>query len=109
MLFRSGGIDLAETAEDAAKRELFEETGLVAKKLSFFKLYSGEITHYVYYNGDEIYGVDAVYLCDEYEGQLCSQKEEVKRLFFTSIDEVPEKMSIRNKQIILDLKESFKK
>ena len=103
--FPGGGIDLKESAEEAAFRELKEETGLIAKKLEFFKLYSGEITHYVYFNGDEIYGVDAVYLCREYEGELTPQLEEVKSLKFYSLGNMPSKMSPRNKQIIIDLKE----
>lgn len=103
--FPGGGIDLKETAEEAAYRELKEETGLLAKKLEFFKLYSGEITHYVYFNGDEIYGVDAVYICREYEGTLTPQLEEVKSLKFYSLDDMPSKMSPRNKQIIIDLKQ----
>ena len=75
--FPGGGIDLKESGEDAAKRELFEETGLVADELEFFKVYTGEITHYVYFNGDEIYGVDLVYICKKYHGKLTPQKEEV--------------------------------
>ncbi len=106
--FPGGGIDLKESAEEAASRELLEETGLVAKRLELFKVYSGEITHYVYFNGDEIYGVDLVYICKEYEGELKSQKEEVNRLFFMDLDNMPEKMSIRNKQIIIDLKDYLK-
>lgn len=106
--FPGGGIDLKEEAEDAAKRELLEETGLEALELEFFKLYSGEITHYVYFNGDEIYGIDIVYICHTYKGQLKPQEEEVKSLKFYSLDQMPEKMSIRNKQIIKDLKSKFK-
>ena len=106
--FPGGGIDLKESAEEAASRELLEETGLVAKRLELFKVYSGEITHYVYFNGDEIYGVDLVYICKEYEGELKPQKEEVNRLFFMDLDNMPEKMSIRNKQIIIDLKDYLK-
>lgn len=106
--FPGGGIDLKESAEEAASRELLEETGLVAKRLELFKVYSGEITHYVYFNGDEIYGVDLVYICKEYEGELKPQKEEVNRLFFMDLDNMPEKMSIRNKQIIIDLKNYLK-
>ena len=102
--FPGGGIDLKETAEDAAKRELLEETGLEALELEFFKLYSGEITHYVYFNGDEIYGIDVVYCCHKYKGELKPQESEVKSLKFYSLDNMPEKMSIRNKQIIIDLK-----
>ena len=103
--FPGGGIDLKETAEEAGKRELFEETGLVADELELFKVYSGEVTHYVYFNGDEIYGVDLVYLCNKYHGELLPQKEEVSELSFFSLDNMPTKMSPRNLAIIRDLLE----
>ncbi len=101
--FPGGGIDLKEEAETAAKRELLEETGLVAEKIELFKVYSGEITHYVYFNGDEIYGIDLVYICKDYHGELIPQKEEVKSLTFFDLKNMPSKMSIRNKQIVEDL------
>lgn len=101
--FPGGGIDLKESGEEAAKRELKEETGLIANKLVLFNVYTGEITKYVYFNGDVIYGVDLVYLCDKYHGELKPQLEEVKRLKFYKLDNLPNKMSIRNQQIVKDL------
>lgn len=101
--FPGGALDLKETMEDAAKRELLEETGIIADELELFKVYSGEITHYVYFNGDEIYGVDAVYLCNKWHGELKPQQEEVKTLTFHPLEKMPDKMSKRNKQIITDL------
>ena len=102
--FPGGGIDPKESAEEAATRELKEETGLIANELEFFKLYSGEITHYTYFSGDEIYGLDAVYICRDYSGKLIPQLEEVKRLSFYDINNIPlEKLSPRNRQIIIDL------
>lgn len=101
--FPGGGIDLKESGEDAAERELFEETGLEAEELEFFKVYTGEVTYYKYFNGDEIYGVDLVYICRKYKGSLKPQLEEVKKLAFFDLTNMPEKMSIRNKAIIKDL------
>lgn len=105
--FPGGGIDLKESAEDAARRELKEETNLIADELELFKVYSGEITHYVYFNGDEIYGVDLIYLCYKYHGEMIPQEEEVRSLSFFDLNNMPEKMSIRNKAIIKDLLERF--
>lgn len=102
--FPGGAIDLKETMEEAAARELLEETGLIADELELLKVYSGEITHYVYFNGDEIYGVDAVYLCYKWHGSLKPQLDEVKSLKFYSLDQMPDKMSKRNKQILIDIK-----
>ena len=101
--FPGGGIDPKESGEAAAKRELEEETGLIADELRLFNVYTGEITKYVYFNGDVIYGVDLVYLCDKYHGEMKPQLEEVKKLKFYKLDNLPSKMSIRNKQIIKDL------
>ena len=101
--FPGGAIDLKETMEEAASRELFEETGLIADELELFKVYSGEITHYVYFNGDEIYGVDAIYLCNKYHGELKPQVSEVKNLIFCPIEKMPDKMSKRNEQIVKDI------
>ena len=106
--FPGGAIDLKETMEEAACRELLEETGIIADELELLKIYSGEITHYVYFNGDEIYGIDLVYICKKYDGELKPQIEEVKNLLFVDLDKMPEKMSIRNKQIIIDLKKKNK-
>ena len=91
--YAGGAIELGESTEDAAKRELFEETGLVANTLELFGVFSGEGQHYKYPNGDEVHIIDIVYLCRDYSGNLIAQKEEVNELRFFKWNQLPEKLS----------------
>ena len=101
--FPGGSIDMGEEVKEAAKRELYEETGLIADELELFDVYSGPITKYTYFNKDVIYGVDTFYVCKKYHGALKPQKEEVKELVFLDINEVNGKLSPRNKKVLLTL------
>lgn len=91
--YAGGSVELDEVVEDAAKRELFEETGLIAEKLELFGVFSGKETHYVYPNGDEVSNVDIVFICKEYSGELRRQESEVDELRFFSVEEIPENIS----------------
>ena len=102
--FPGGNVEIAEEVETTAKRELFEETGLIADELELFKIYSGEITKYTYFNKDVIYGVDIVYLCHQYHGELKTDPKEVSELRFLDVNDINGPLSPRNKQIIMDLK-----
>ena len=85
-----GCVELFERVEDAAARELFEETGLTAECLELFGIFSGEELHHIYPNGDEVSTIDIVYICRRYSGELRPQPEEVTELRFFGIDDVPE-------------------
>ena len=91
--YAGGSVELDEAVEDAAKRELFEETGLIAESLELFGIFSGKDTHYVYPNGDEVSNVDIVYVCRKYTGTLKCQVGEVDDLKFFRLDEIPENIS----------------
>ncbi len=91
--YAGGSVELDEIVEDAAKRELLEETGLIAEKLQLFGVFSGKETHYIYPNGDEVSNIDIVFLCNKYSGELKCQKGEVDALKFFSVDEIPENIS----------------
>ena len=45
--YAGGSVELDEKVEDAAKRELYEETGLIANSLELFGVFSGKELHYI--------------------------------------------------------------
>ena len=91
--YAGGSVELDEEVEAAARRELLEETGLLAHKMELFGVFSGKDTHYVYPNGDEVSCVDIVYLCKDYSGQLQCQPGEVDALQFFDANKLPENLS----------------
>ena len=91
--YPSGSVELDEEVENAAKRELFEETGLIAHDLELFGVFSGKDLHYIYPNGDEVSNIDIVFLCKHYSGTLTPQKDEVDDLQFFSIETIPDNIS----------------
>ncbi|WP_238859497.1 NUDIX domain-containing protein [Clostridium sp. YIM B02569] len=84
-----GVLELGETVEETVKRELNEEIGINPIKLKFYKVFSGEDMHTVYPNGDEVYYINVIFLCDEYEGELKQDNNEVTELKWFDVDNLP--------------------
>ena len=84
-----GAVELYERVEDAAARELLEETGLVADEMTLLGVFSGERMRLVYPNGDPVSNVDVVYICRKYHGDLRCEEGEVDCLQFFPIDALP--------------------
>ena len=87
--YAGGVVEMDETVENAAKRELYEETGLTALSLELLGVFSGKELHFKYPNGDEINVIDVVFTCKAYEGTLSLQEKEVTELCFFDIDKLP--------------------
>ena len=88
--YHGGSIEPNETAEAAARRELFEETGLVADEMSLYDIASGPDQHFSYPNGDEVHIVDVVYLCKNFSGELNLEQSEVVDCQWFAFDHLPE-------------------
>ena len=98
--YHGGCLELGEHPEEAARRELFEETGLKAESLKPFGTFSGPDQHFIYPNGDEVYVVDIVYVCREFEGDPAADGVEVSELKWFHFGEIPENLSPPVKGII---------
>ncbi len=82
-----GCVEVGERVEDAASRELLEETGLTTGELELAGVYSGPELLYTYPNGDRVSMVVCGYVCRSFSGELRPQAEEVLELRWFSVDE----------------------
>lgn len=95
-----GSVDIGENVEDAAKRELKEETGLTANKLELFGVFSGEKMMHTYPNGDEVYIVGINYICRDFSGEIRPNTDEVLELKWFDLNELPDNISPVDEDII---------
>ena len=98
--YHGGSVELGENVEKTARRELMEETGLVAGQMTLLGVFSGEGMHWVYPNGDEVYNVDIVYVCHDYSGNMNPQSGEVTALEWFRPDALPENIFPMNRKAL---------
>ncbi|TAA69731.1 NUDIX hydrolase [Planococcus salinarum] len=104
----AGGLmELGESTEDVAKREVFEETGLVVNALKLINVYSGA-NHFVKAeNGDEYFVVTTAYFAETYEGELTVDELESISFRFFYPHELPERIVKSHRRIIDEYMEKF--
>jgi len=91
--YHGGAVELDESVEDAARREVKEELGLELDELRLLGVYSGAHYHHIYPNGDEVSPIDIVYVCSDFRGALALQEEEVAAVGWFGENELPAQIS----------------
>lgn len=85
-----GGMELGESLEQTAARELFEEANLTAERFELLNLLSGEELYFEYPNGDKTYTVIALYKAIGVSGELKINDGESHRLQYFPLDKLPQ-------------------
>lgn len=103
--YPGGRIDIDETVEEAARREVQEECGLIVGDMTLLGVFSGQELNHIYPDGNEVCGIDIVFVSHDYTGILQSEDGEAKQMGFYPITELPQPISLMNaKQINAYLK-----
>ena len=97
-----GFMELSETVQETARREVFEETGLRLGKLDLFGVYSGAGYDKTFSNGDQVSMVLILFTCNEYEGELVNCNSESLGNSFFSLDRLPDNLFSEHKGFIHD-------
>jgi 8-oxo-dGTP pyrophosphatase MutT (NUDIX family) len=97
-----GLMELGESTEEVARREVLEETGLTIGKLDLINVYSGKKHFVVAENGDQFYVVTVAYHTNEIVGDLIVDKSESIKFDYFYPNELPEKMVGSHREILND-------
>ena len=99
--FPGGAIELGETAEETAVRELKEETGLDVEVESLIGIYTDSDIKYP--SGDEAHSICIVYKLKAIGGELKCDNLETIGLKYFAIDELPEMFCKQHEDLKNDL------
>ena len=95
-----GLMDLGESFEEVAKREVFEETGLIVENLQLLNVFSGSKYYLKVSNGDELYSVTAVFYTRDVSGDMNIDYSESIKVQYFSINNLPNELTDEYKEFI---------
>ena len=115
ILLQKRADELGETYVDALNRELKEEMNITPVNPKLYGIFSGAKTYHVYPNQDEVYVMNHVFFCEEYEGEIQFNDHEVTECKWFDIYNLPDKLIdldvsvlghlneyLENRQVIVD-------
>lgn len=97
-----GVMEVNEYFEDAARREVLEETNLQLTNLELFGVYSGPSCYKEYPNGDKIFSVQIIFYSNRFEGELIQEGEESFEHVFFDRSSLPSPLNSNQAPFILD-------
>jgi len=100
-------VELRETTEETARRELLEETNLQVSEMKLFGVFSGPELYYRYPSGDEVYNVSIVYLTHDTYGDLKLSDGEHFDFQYFLLSNLPKKISPPIKPILRKLAAAY--
>ncbi|MER2118970.1 MAG: NUDIX hydrolase [Solibacillus sp.] len=83
-----GGMELGDSFEETAKKELYEETGLITNHLEILGVASGKEFYYKFPHGDEIYNATVIFKTLEISGNMRKDEESLELAYFP-LDSLP--------------------
>jgi ADP-ribose pyrophosphatase YjhB (NUDIX family) len=84
-----GAVEIGETALEALKREVKEETGLEVIKADPMALFSGKGQQFTYPNGDQVQGFALAFVVKKWKGQPSADGLESDKLQFFDLSRLP--------------------
>lgn len=97
-----GLMDMGESFDEVAKREVFEETGLVVENLNLLNVYAGSKYFLKVSNGDELYSATAVYYTKDVSGHMKIDYSESMDMKYYAVDHLPDALASTDKGFIDD-------
>ena len=88
----SGSVELDETALDALKREVAEETSLIVVEAEPMAVYSGPTQKFTYLNGDEIQCFSIAFIVRRWQGEPRADGIEGSELRFFALSQLPNEL-----------------
>ena len=104
-----GLMELGESLEETARREVKEETSLEIGELTLVNIFSGKDYHFKVSNGDELYSVTAVYITKDVRGKMDIDETESVAVQFFKLNELPDGLTDEYKSYILPYIDQLKK
>lgn len=95
-----GLMELGESTEEVAQRELYEETRLKCSNLKLITVHSGSDSFIKAENGDEFYVVTTAYYTKDFTGELYVDPTESIDVKFFHFEELPSQIVGSHRKII---------